>query len=302
MVPFPRKNTDFLSFDSSFSATGEWTYEGLLCEFSKTDKVYSKANREYSQVNISVKSKRNWRAHFASFVIVACMFSAGLCAFAIDIDGEGIANRLGFSVTLLLADVATMQFIFGNVPNIPYFTLFDKYVHFCFRFLFSIIVWCAVLGLIERLCSDASSIIGNCDDDIIKLMDYSMFVVFIIVYFVCHIVLWIETKKRQKREISKKNMTSRQLEYLFDHTKHLLLQEKKVMFVNCSDWERNDYILNEGNAPVVQNSLKESFIDDIIGFASIRQTMAQAQREKARQTFQQHADTDEARRMTKTVT
>ena len=41
---------------------------------------------------------------------------------------SNIGNRLSYCVTLLLADVATLQLLFDNLPNIPYWTLFDLYM------------------------------------------------------------------------------------------------------------------------------------------------------------------------------
>ncbi len=58
----------------------------------------------------------------------------GLCTFAIPFE-ENVGERLGYSVTLLLADVATLQLVETQMPKIPYWTILDYFMYGCFLYL-----------------------------------------------------------------------------------------------------------------------------------------------------------------------
>jgi len=63
-----------------------------------------------------------------------------------------LGDRLGYCVTFLLADVATLQLLFDQLPNIPYLTFLDLYTYICFLFLFAITIW-SCLTASERLAN-----------------------------------------------------------------------------------------------------------------------------------------------------
>jgi len=74
----------------------------------------------------------------------------GLGTFSLDVQEE-LGERLSFCVTFLLADVATLQLMFQQLPNIPYWTVMDMYMYGCFLFLFVITIWTCLAGAFEFL-------------------------------------------------------------------------------------------------------------------------------------------------------
>ncbi len=74
----------------------------------------------------------------------------GLLTFAIDAKDDA-GDRLGYTVTLLLADVATLQLVAEKMPKIAYWTVLDYYMYQCFIYLVALSTWCALAGRIETI-------------------------------------------------------------------------------------------------------------------------------------------------------
>ena len=73
----------------------------------------------------------------------------GLGAFSIDVDEGG--ERLGFCITLLLAEVVNIQWAFNTLPNVPYLTIIERYIYASFVFLFIVTSYsCLVCGILHN--------------------------------------------------------------------------------------------------------------------------------------------------------
>jgi len=198
IVPFPREG-DFNLLDPAFSVLSEWHLENLVTEFGYTDPLKSKSLRCYSLVSIHIKSSRRWEAHLGMIIVTFCMFSLGLGTFAQSCEPEALGERLSFCVTFLLADVATLQLMFNQLPNIPYWTILDFYIYTSFIFLFTITIWSCFAG--ANHYSDR--------------VDYIAFWVFLAVYIVIHVGYLTNSIYYRRRERSKLTMTSEELEEYF---------------------------------------------------------------------------------------
>eukprot|EP00484_Ammonia_sp_Unknown_P001540 CAMPEP_0197021750 /NCGR_PEP_ID=MMETSP1384-20130603/2685_1 /TAXON_ID=29189 /ORGANISM="Ammonia sp." /LENGTH=538 /DNA_ID=CAMNT_0042449655 /DNA_START=39 /DNA_END=1655 /DNA_ORIENTATION=+ len=195
IVPFPREG-DFCLLDPQFSVLSEWYLENLVTEFGYTDPLKSKSLRCYSLVSIRIKASRRWRAHVGMIIVTFCMFSLGLGTFAQSVSPEYLGDRLGFCVTFLLADVATLQLMFVNLPNIPYWTILDFYIYSSFLYLFSITIWSCLAG-------------ANWPEE--EEVDYIAFWVFLAIYVILHITYISFSIYYRIREKSKLNMTASEL-------------------------------------------------------------------------------------------
>jgi hypothetical protein len=199
IVPFPRKG-DFCLIDPQFSVLSEWQLENLVTEFAYTDPLKSKSLRMYSLVSVHIKASRRWQAHVGVLLVTYCLFSLGLGTFSQSVDPNQLGERLGFCVTFLLADVATLQLMCQNLPNIPYWTILDFYIYTCFVFLFLITIWSCIAGAVEYL----------------EPMDGTAYWLFLSIYVLVHAMYVGVSVVFRKRERRKLAMNSFQLERYFD--------------------------------------------------------------------------------------
>jgi len=204
ILPFPREG-DFCLLDPQFSVLSEWYLENLVTEFGYTDPLKSKALRCYSLVSIHIKASRRWEAHLGMIVVTFCMFSLGLGTFAQSASPEQLGERLGFCVTFLLADVATLQLLFIHLPNIPYWTILDFYIYTSFIFLFTITIWSCLAG-------------ANYDDfdHVMDRIDNIAFWVFLTMYIIMHIGYVSFSFYYRRRERSKLTMNESELTKYFE--------------------------------------------------------------------------------------
>ncbi len=84
------------------------------------------------------------------------MMFLALCAFGIPYD-ESVGERLGYSITLLLADVATLQLVESQMPNFPYWTILDYYMYSCFLYLVGLNGWIAYAGRMGDVSEEMDS-------------------------------------------------------------------------------------------------------------------------------------------------
>jgi len=211
IVAFPREG-DFCLLDPQFSVLSEWYLENLVTEFGFTDPLKSKSLRCYSIVSVHIKASRRWETHVGMIIVTFCMFSLGLGTFSQGVGADQLGERLGFCVTFLLADVATMQFMFGHLPLIPYWTILDFYIYSSFIFLFLITIWSCLAGAIDRFDEIDIDVDGQGSDG----RDSIAFWVFTSIHILLHIGYVSFSIYYRTRERSKLNMTSAELEAYFD--------------------------------------------------------------------------------------
>lgn len=195
IVPFPRRG-NFCLLDPQFSVLSEWQLENLVSEFSFTDPLKSKSLRCYSLVSIHIKACRRWEAHIGMIIVIFCMFSLGLGTFAQSVEPDFLGERLGFCVTFLLADVATLQLMFVQLPTIPYWTILDFYIYTSFIFLFIVTIWSCFAGANHHVLAD---------------WDYVAFYIFLSIYLIIHLFYILLSIYHRRREKAKLTMTNSQL-------------------------------------------------------------------------------------------
>ena len=88
-----------------------------------------------------------WEAYIGLIMVTFVLFWMGLGLFSINVENAG--ERLGYCITLLLADVVNIQWAFNTLPNVPYLTIIEKYIYASFIFLFIVasysILACGIL-------------------------------------------------------------------------------------------------------------------------------------------------------------
>ncbi|ETO21077.1 hypothetical protein RFI_16130, partial [Reticulomyxa filosa] len=146
LLPFPRARV-FCSLDPQFSVLSEWELEKLLVEFKQTEKSHSRGERTYSVIAVHIKASRKWDTRVGDILVTFCMFTMGLGTFAMGVSEQELGNRLQFAVTLMLADVASLQLLVQQLPSIPYWSEMDFYMYSCFFYLFLITCWSSIAGM-----------------------------------------------------------------------------------------------------------------------------------------------------------
>ena len=106
-----------------------------------------------------------------------------------------IGDRLGYAMTLVLADVATLQLMFDSMPNIPYETFMDKYCYTCFIFLVIETIYCCFAGY------GGEKVLG-------ATIDSYVMVGFFAAFLMIHIGMLIYVGRRRVKEREKLWMTS----------------------------------------------------------------------------------------------
>ena len=168
-----------------------------------------------------MKASRRWYAHIGQMVITFCMYTLGLCTFVLGLDNdEAVGNRLGYSITLLLADIATVQLAFSNQKHVGYWTILDYYIYSGFTFLYLVIVW--------------SSLAVAIGDSLIDI-DGAIFWVFACICIILHLYFVIQSRFIWEKERTKLFMTSAELEEFFEGT--VVYDEQYAIAVSFSEDE-----------------------------------------------------------------
>lgn len=221
IVAFPREG-DFCLLDPQFSVLSEWYLENLVTEFGYTDPLKSKSLRCYSIVSVHIKASRRWQAHGGMIIVTFCMFALGLGTFSQSTSPDQLGERLGFCVTFLLADVATLQLMFDHLPLIPYWTILDYYIYTSFIYLFLITIWSCVAGAIDSgrdTWLEAWDAWGEMTDDDMRKMDHWAFWVFLGIFMMMHFGYIGSSVYSRRKERSKLTMTTGQLVRHFEGEK-----------------------------------------------------------------------------------
>jgi len=159
----------FASIDPRYSVIDEWDLETAIIEFGDADPNASRASSSYAMIVIRLKMKRRWQVFLWNVVfLMACICALSLTGFALNQDGD-LGNRLNLLITLVLTAVAFSYVVLGELPNVPYLTLMDKYILTGYGFVVLIMIESSFLNIIGR------------DNDII------CFYIFVSIYILYHI-------------------------------------------------------------------------------------------------------------------
>jgi len=191
----------------------EWKFVSAIAEISETSGQNSKSGKKYSTVIVRLKMLREWKSYKNIFWPMMILTALSLFVFAIDIDN--IADRLAYTVTLLLTVVAFGNSVQDQLPDLPILTILDKFVMFSFGFI-SCVMGGTVLLTFEGY-SDAH-------DEIALL-------IFVIIWMLIHGYMYYIVHNARTNERKKVDQTS------------LELNEKEMMdfLISCDfkiiEWE-----------------------------------------------------------------
>lgn len=179
ILPYPT-NDEYLRFDTKHTVVSEWNFVNLLAEFGRS------YDNRFPEARIYIKVSRQWGAYFSEFLVVFSLFTLGVGIFSFELSEDDLGNRLGYAITLLLADVASNQLLFAQLPNIAYPTLFDYYVNACFFFLFIVTLWTCIGGVLDLYVLNDHFLDGMSlkDFDLRFLWVFGFIYLFIHVFFI----------------------------------------------------------------------------------------------------------------------
>ena len=113
---------------------------------------------------------------------------------------DGLADRYGFLVTLLLTAVAFQFVLSAEMPNVPYLTVLDKYIICSFCYLFILMIMMAIIPSVGDRYNHEPG-----EDDIITKVDNICFITALIILFVYHfyvLILVFIARKKEKPKVS----------------------------------------------------------------------------------------------------
>jgi len=201
LLPFPRTRV-FCSLDPQFSVLSEWELEKLLVEFKQTEKVRSRGERTYSIIAVHIKASRKWHTRVGDILVTFCMFTMGLGTFAMGLSEQELGNRLQFAVTLLLADVASLQLLVQQLPNIPYWSEMDFYMYSCFFYLFLITCWSSIAGMFVDSLNNA---------------DWYARIFFLVLWFLTNVIFAVRAYIVYNQERASLDFTETQLKRFYQN-------------------------------------------------------------------------------------
>ena len=210
LAPHQRRY-DFVSVDRDNSSINDWYFRRPICEFVESDPSDCTFNNTYSQLIIHLKMERRWYTYVTRILLFLCILSLLVLSY-ISIDMDDISDRLAHIVTLLLTAVAYQFIISSYLPNVSYLTLMDYYVLFIFGFISAIGINCAILKYWEFP----------------DIADVVMFIVFLVVWVLTHVVFLILAKRALKYERSKLLMYGEDMAKLENATHGMSLDKWKV--------------------------------------------------------------------------
>eukprot|EP01084_Bolivina_argentea_P142751 250744_1 len=144
------RETLFLQHNTLLNPGQSQEFDCYMADISTT--VVSDQIHEiyYGNIFMMIHAKRKWRYYFNQVVVFVFIQSVLLLpGYAIDV--RDVSDRLGYFVTLLLAQTALLYFVADSVPKLTYFSILDEYI-----------MWNFVLTV---LCSVQTSIMSVIEDD-----------------------------------------------------------------------------------------------------------------------------------------
>ena len=114
---------------------------------------------------------------------------------------DGLSDRFGYLVTLLLTAVAFQFVISTEMPNVPYLTILDSYIIASFCFLFILMIMIAIIPSIGDRYNHVPG-----EHDIITKWDNIFLICSLIILFVYHFYVLIKIVQARKKEKPKISM------------------------------------------------------------------------------------------------
>lgn len=88
--------------------------------------------------------KRNYSGYvWRILMLISLLEIMNVCVFFLDHFSD-LGNRLGVTVTILLAMVAFQYIVMGSMPSVPYLSYADKFVLSCFVYAFAVCAYTCI--------------------------------------------------------------------------------------------------------------------------------------------------------------
>ena len=159
-----------------------------------------------------------WLPYKGLILVTCALYWTVLGAFSIDVDNAG--DRLGYCITLLLADVVNIEWSFNTLPNIPYLTIIEKYIYVSFIFL----------------CLVTSYSVVACGNSISNDIDEEFGYFFLVLNCLIHACFYLYCECARHKEI--KHLMKETIEYREDALSHavdLLIEFDENLIDSCVD-------------------------------------------------------------------
>ena len=197
-------NGESVVFEPTLSIP-EWTVCQPVVETAYYPKfMFGHAEDNYdSAMHLVLRVRRTWRFYcynLGPFIMCMPILAASPAFFSVN---DGMEIRVGIDFTLVLTCVALKFLLHGNLPNVPYLTLLDKYVLASFGMICLMTI---ENGIISHLSTEKG-------EEYARDVDVRVWTGFVIAWFIFHIYVFIKAH----RMISRRNSEMLPVLYL-DHT------------------------------------------------------------------------------------
>merc|ERR1712032_280870 len=131
---------------------------------------------KYATFMVHLKWERKWSTYASVYITLFLLCMCTLSVFSLDAI-DHLNDRLANIFTMLLTVVAYEFVLKSDLPKIPYMTLADIYIVFCFFFVLLIALDCVVIALVD-----------HSDEDTLHEADLIGLAMIILLFAVWHVV------------------------------------------------------------------------------------------------------------------
>jgi hypothetical protein len=125
--------------------------DSVQCEVRNSDKNESSSGFQYPRIYFALKLKRVPAYYVSNTMVPTGLLSImSVISFGVNEDGSRMAmsDRLDIALSLLLAAISYKFIVNSSLPLLPYSTILDWYVWFCFGFILLVVIECVVFPAI----------------------------------------------------------------------------------------------------------------------------------------------------------
>jgi len=129
----------------------EWIIHAV--SLIERDNYYAFEDRTYSQIVVNIAIQRRHAYYLSKILLfIAMIVIMSWCVFFFD--QSDVGSRIGVVVTLFLAEVAFNFVLSSSLPKISYNTSLDQYLIVSYIYIFSSLVECVVVFVMQKYMTD----------------------------------------------------------------------------------------------------------------------------------------------------
>jgi len=198
MTLHPAMAKEFLKFDATAMAIGEWYFTGPMVEFKYkkekiTDKDLKLQSVQYPTLSISLRALRVYKTTVINiYIILALITLSSMGAFCLAVEDGG--SRLSHASTVLLSTIAFLYIVQASLPKLTYMTITDYFVFTGTVFVCFITI---EISIIAFLMSHTDTEFSTHADDIIIITNLGLWLLYV-GGFSCNIIFRIIPKELKK--------------------------------------------------------------------------------------------------------